>query len=156
MWGIEMTVLYEAAKKNMLRLCPEEMIPIKQVIREYAQKSISGMEKGGSMELPENFHEAMEQDTAMYVLSNRGRIFGAAALLYSESIKNLTKRLNKNLIILPSSVHEVLLIPDDGVAQKEFFMEMVKEVNDTQVEPEERLSYNIYYYDRVSGQISIM
>ena len=59
------------------------------------------------------------------------------------------------LIILPSSVHEVILVPDDGITGKEFYTDMVKEVNDAQVEPEERLSYNVYYYDRVLGKVVI-
>lgn len=92
----------------------------------------------------------------MYVLSNRDRVFGASALLYSNSMKQLAGKLDKNLIILPSSVHEVILVPDDGMTEKEFYKEMVREVNDTQVDPEERLSYNIYYYDRVLGKVSLL
>lgn len=143
MWNINQSTLYENAKKNMLKLRPEEMLPIKQIIREIiTQNPCAAIEQ--------------EPEVAMYVLSNCERIYGAAALLYSESLKELTVRLNKNLIILPSSVHEVLLVPDDGMTEKDFFKEMVKEVNDTQVEPEERLSYNIYYYDRVLEKITIL
>ncbi len=92
----------------------------------------------------------------MYVLSNCDRVFGASALLYSASMKALAEKWNKNLIILPSSVHEVILLPDDGITEKEFYREMVKEVNDTQVEPEERLSYNVYYYDRILQKVTIL
>lgn len=50
----------------------------------------------------------------------------------------------------------MILVPDDGMTEKEFYREMVKEVNDTQVDPEERLSYNIYYYDRVLEKVTIL
>ncbi len=143
MWKITQSLLYENAGKNMLRLRPEEMLPIKQIIREIMSQSVCS--------IPET-----EPEVAMYVLSNRDRLYGAAALLYAESLKELAEKLNKNLIILPSSVHEVLLVPDDGITEKDFFKEMVKEVNDTQVEPEERLSYNVYHYDRVLGKITIL
>ncbi len=156
MWGTDAMTLYREAKANMVRLRPEEMLPIKQLIQEFVGRRQNNGLKNDDGNLPEEFHEAMKQDVAMYVLSNCDRIFGAAALLYAESLKNLTQRLNKNLIILPSSVHEVLLVPDDGVTGKEFYQGMVKEVNDTQVDPEERLSYNVYYYDRISEQITIM
>ena len=157
MWKQDISVLYENAKDNMLRLRPEEMLPIRQVIEEALLKKQS-QDSDEDLILPEELQEAMcrESGTVMYMLSNRDRVFGAAALLYSKSLKKLTERLNKNLIILPSSVHEVLLVPDDGVSEKEFFREMVKEVNDTQVEPEERLSYNVYYYDRISDEITIL
>lgn len=155
MWGIDKTVLYENARTNMLRLKPEELLPIKELIREFIDRSESRMQEG-KMQMSGDHKAAIEADSMIYVLSNRDRLFGAAAILYAESLKLLTKRLNKNLIILPSSVHEVLLVPDDGMKEKDFFKDMVREVNDSQVEPEERLSYNVYYYDRVSEEISIL
>ena len=157
MWKQNVTSLYENASTNMLRLRPEEMLPIRQVIREVMAQRF-GQESGQDNALFEEVEAAMckEPDIVMYMLSNRERIFGASALLYSKSLKSLTQRLNKNLIILPSSVHEVLLIPDDGITERDFFKDMVREVNDTQVEPEERLSYNVYYYDRISEQITIL
>lgn len=155
MWETDVMSLYSIAKTNMVRLRPEEMLPIKQIIHEFMDKNQDDEDLKDSG-LTREAREAMKHDIAMYVLSNRDRIFGASALLYAESLKNLTEKLNKNLVILPSSVHEVLLVPDDGQADKKFYQDMVKEVNDTQVEPEERLSYNVYYYDRVSEKITIM
>lgn len=145
MWNITKAVLYENAGTNMLRLKPEQILPIKQIIEEIIMQDIS------EYTIPQYMPEA-----AMYVLSNRDKLFGAAALLYADSLKELTKELNKNLFILPSSVHEVVLVPDNGMTDKEFFKNMVKEVNDTQVEPEERLSYNVYYYDRVLEKIIVL
>ena len=92
----------------------------------------------------------------MYVLSNCDRLFRASSLLYSCSMKPLAGKFNKNLINQPRTDHEVILVPDDGMTEKEFYREMVKEVNDTQVDPEERLSYNIYYYDRVLEKVTIL
>ncbi|MCM1261689.1 MAG: DUF5688 family protein [Butyrivibrio sp.] len=145
MWKTTCSELYKNAGANMLRLCPEEMLPINQMISEIVTKNTSKQIR------PEDVPEV-----AMYVLSNRDRLYGASALLYSDSLKTLTGKLNKNLIILPSSVHEVLLVPDDGLTEKDFYKEMVRDVNDTQVDPEERLSYNVYYYDRFSHEISVM
>lgn len=156
MWGIDKEILYENAKSNMLRLKPEEILPIKQLICEFLDRNEKRGISRQEMNLPEDCDAAIEADSMIYVLSNSDRVFGAAALLYAGALKKLTKRLNKNLIILPSSVHEVLLVPDDGVTKKDFFKNMVKEVNDSQVDPEERLSYNVYYYDRFSEEISIL
>ena len=65
------------------------------------------------------------------------------------------EKLGKNFYILPSSVHEVILLPEDKVSSSENLLTMVMEVNRTQLAPEEVLSDAVYYYDRKSGEISI-
>ncbi|MBO5207924.1 MAG: hypothetical protein J6B68_01120 [Lachnospiraceae bacterium] len=150
MWGIDVDTLYQDAKANMTKLLPEELLPIKKIIQEFLSKNLQQEIEEDEIGLSES------TSTMMYVLSNRDRIFGAASILYSEAMKELTKKLNKNLIILPSSVHEVILVPDNGTTEKSLFKDMVKEVNDTQVEPEEILSYSVYYYDRITEKIKIL
>lgn len=78
-------------------------------------------------------------DIPMLVYSNAKKTFGANALL----ISNFG---SKPRYILPSSIHEVLSIEADG-ADPDNLRAMVREVNDTQVIPEERLSYSVYYWD---------
>lgn len=161
-WKVGIQLLYENAKTNMVRLLPEEMLPIGELLREFFEKEPPQKENTEEQRLLKEIKEELASETkenpriSIYVLSNRNRVFGAAALLYSEAMKRLADKLGKNLIILPSSVHEVLLVPDDGRNGREFFAGMVKDVNDTQVEPEERLSYNVYYYNRESERITIM
>lgn len=150
MWEIDMDTLYQDAKVNMQKLLPEELLPIKKIIQEFLSKNLQQDIEEDEIGLPEGV------SSMMYVLSNRDRIFGAASILYSDAMKELTKKLNKNLIILPSSVHEVILVPDNGTTEKTFYKDMVKEVNDTQVEPEEILSYSVYYYDRITDKIKIL
>jgi hypothetical protein len=89
----------------------------------------------------------------MYILSNQEQMYGASALLYSKRIKNLADRLQCDLIILPSSVHEFLLLPDDGENEYTFYRKMVEDVNTTQVEPEEILSYSLYRYLREKEEV---
>lgn len=156
MWKISLSDLYETAETNMLRMRPEEILPVRQLIQEFMERKSYSAAGRSEMEIEEGVRTAIERNTAMYVLSNCERVFGASALLYSRSMKRLAGELNKNLIILPSSVHEVILVPDDGITEKEFYREMVREVNDTQVDPEERLSYSVYYYDRVLEKITVL
>lgn len=150
MWGIDKNTLYEHAKSNMAQLLPEELIPIKKLLHELLSQGLKVDITENEIELPKR------ADSIMYVLTNRDRIFGAASILYSEEMKKLTHKYNKNLIILPSSVHEVILVPDEGIVENSFYKNMVKEVNDTQVEPEEILSYSVYYYDRITDTIKIL
>ena len=157
MWKIDRETLYKNARSNMPRLQPDEMIPIRQVIEDimlnYNSSHMDIIDDG----LRQGYDDIMNgQEPVMYLLSSQDKYFGAAVILYSKALKKLSEKLNRNLIILPSSVHEVLLVPDDNVAETEFYREMVKEVNDTQLEPEEILSYNVYYYDRFTEQITVM
>lgn len=155
MWGIDRNTLFCDAGKNMRTLLPEELMPMQQMIREILHEETRETDMA---RLPEelSFAAAKDEGISMYVLSNKERIYGAASILYSEKIKYLAGKLDKNLIILPSSVHEVLLVPDNGHMEKDFLHNMVKEVNDTHVEPEEILSYNVYYYDRQEDDIRIL
>lgn len=84
----------------------------------------------------------------MYVLTNEEKYFGAAALLYPHVLEHIAKVLKKNFYVLPSSVHECILVPDRGLYSRDELKQMVREVNNRQVETEEVLSYEVYYYDR--------
>lgn len=90
----------------------------------------------------------------MYVATNRWGIGGAAAMLFPEELGNLAERLGSDLYILPSSIHEVLLLPT-AMGQPGELAEIVREVNRTQVLPEERLSDNVYRFCRERGEVRV-
>ena len=87
----------------------------------------------------------------MYVFTNKMRVLGAAGAFLGSKVKELSKQLESNLFILPSSIHEAILIPDTGKMSVEEFSEMVREINLEQVPEEERLADDIYYYNRELG-----
>lgn len=89
--------------------------------------------------------EEKEKDKVV-VVTNTRRLNGASALFYPGVMEKMAKRFGGNYYVLPSSIHEVLCVKDDGVDVNEL-RKMVKEVNETQVAPEERLSDNVYYYN---------
>ena len=115
---------------------PELLVPMKELLEE-----MTGMELEKQYDVP------------MYVLTNKEKIFGASVLLYSEKLQELAEKTGKNLLILPSSVHEVLLMPDEEEQEYGFYRQMIAEVNTTQVDPEEVLSYSLYCYDRQKKEI---
>lgn len=90
----------------------------------------------------------------MFVLSNESGIYGATALLYPDIIKEFAETMNTDLYILPSSIHEVILLLDYG---REYsnnkLKEMVKEVNISQVPEEDILGDNVYMYKRSIDKI---
>lgn len=136
MWEQSLDTLYAAARENMKKHMPELLVSMKDLLEEMA-----GLHLGEDMPLP------------MYVLTNQDKVYGAAAMLYSEQMKELAEQWQSDLLILPSSIHEVLLLPDDGQNEYAFYRQMVEDVNTTQVEPEEVLSYSLYRYCREKAEI---
>lgn len=136
MWEQSSDALYAVARENMKKHMPELLVSMKDLLEEMA-----GLHLGEDMPLP------------MYVLTNQDKVYGAAAMLYSEQMKELAEKWQSDLLILPSSIHEVLLLPDDGQNEYAFYRQMVEEVNTTQVEPEEVLSYSLYRYCREKAEI---
>ncbi len=136
MWSQSVDSLYRTAQKNMKEGMPELLLTMSELFRQ-----MTGVRIQKDDEIP------------MYVLTNQEKIYGAAALLYSEQLKDLADRIGYDLLILPSSVHEVLLVPDDHRKGYDFYIRMVDEVNRTQVEPEEVLSYKLYRYNRKRAEI---
>lgn len=136
MWEQSLDTLYAVAQENMKKSMPELLVSMKDLLEE-----TTGLKMGEDTYLP------------MYVLTNQEKVYGAAAMLYSEHMKKLAERWQTDLLILPSSIHEVLLLPDDGQNEYAFYKQMVEEVNTTQVEPEEVLSYSLYRYCREKAEI---
>lgn len=91
----------------------------------------------------------------MYVLSNESKTFGASAILYQNLLSEFANKTQSDYYILPSSIHEVILIPikeDDELLR---LKNMVYEVNRTEMETEEILSDCVYIFKRSEGEIKI-
>jgi len=89
-----------------------------------------------------------EEDLPMYIAGNEDRVFGAAVLAYPDVFKDFADRLDSDLYIIPSSIHELILIAVRERFGRGELAEMVKEINATQVPPQEVLSNNVYTYVR--------
>ena len=103
---------------------------------------------------PENLFECTEPlDAAtmpMYVLTNASKVNGSGILARDGVLDKIGELLGKNFYVLPSSIHEVLIVPDNGDMQAKELESMVKEVNATQVAPADLLSDKVQYYDRAA------
>ncbi len=89
----------------------------------------------------------------MYVLTNTDRSLGAAAILYPGFLKNHTDVLGDEFFILPSSIHECILVPGWTGYRQEALAGMVKEINRKHVDPREVLSDRVYCYRKNSDGI---
>lgn len=95
------------------------------------------------------------EDLHLYALTNKKFFWGASGILDKRIIQSFAKETGHSLYIIPSSIHEALLLPDLGQINKEELDQMVREVNATQVEEYDRLSDHVYYYDMATDEIYI-
>lgn len=91
----------------------------------------------------------------MYVLTNLFKINGAACMLYKEPLKLFSARVGKDLYIIPSSIHEVIILPADNNICKNELNAMVQQVNKEEVAESDILSDHVYMYDREKDAILI-
>ena len=87
------------------------------------------------------------------VLSNPGGFYGAAHILNRGYLSELSEKCGESMFILPSSKHELILIPESHVPDPDALYGMVEEVNRTAVLREDYLSDNVYFYDRIAQAV---
>ena len=97
-------------------------------------------------------------DIGIYVMTNEWRLFGARAMLRKDMLEAFAEELGRNLYIIPCSVHELILVKDDGSTPADEIKEIVQDVNGNSgvIEAEEVLSDSVYYFDRKTGEIRIV
>ena len=83
----------------------------------------------------------------LMVLTNEQALHGAGVLFYPDMMDTIADYFGSDYFVLPSSIHEVLLLPDDGTVDPDVLENMVQDVNMAAVAPEERLSDHAYHYD---------
>ncbi len=149
-WKISEEELYRNAMINAPVMLPAKVENIENVMIKLLGKNSRKEQE----EILEFFGETDKEDKfPMYVLSNRKRILGAACMFYPGVLKNFANKKQTNFYILPSSVHEVILLPETYSSDKRFLLEMVTEINRTQVEETEVLADAVYFYDRICDKM---
>ena len=145
-WNVTTLDLYEAARKNTPHYLPETLMDMEQVIEEAARK----------MGREDCVFSTPGADAAtMYVLSNTSGINGAVSILYPDVLRMCSQKLKGDFYILPSSIHETILIPCMEECNPEYLEGMIQGVNDTEVPDAEILGDHAYRYvsqeDRVTA-----
>lgn len=147
LWDISVEELYREAKENTQRLQGYEIKSMTEVLCEIMKAE----------NLEEFDYEECKQELSdsvpMYVLSNKSRVEGAACMLYPNLIQDFADAIGSSFYIIPSSIHELLLLPAKEDKESREIKSMICEINDTQVSTEEILSYSLYFYDREEGKI---
>lgn len=147
LWDISVEELYREAKENTQRLQGYEIKSMTEVLCEIMKAE--NLEEFDY----EECRQELSDSVPMYVLSNKSRVEGAACMLYPNLIQDFADAIGSSFYIIPSSIHELLLLPAKEDRESREIKSMICEINDTQVSTEEILSYSLYFYDREEGKI---
>ena len=138
MWGIDEETLKEVAWDNMHNYFPPEFSSMSNILRS------AGYDEGPlGAELLE-----------MYVLSNKDKHYGATYMFDTEVMSRIAEEIGGDIVVLPSSIHESILLKKGKDTDFDILRERVKEVNRTQLHPTEILSDEVYQYSRDTQTLS--
>ena len=131
-FGITHEQLRQDALENAPEIRPSEIRGMSEVMNEIA---------------PGMAPEIAPEDEQMFVASVPDKIRGAGVIAYPNFMEDAAEKMGGDFFVIPSSIHEVLLVRDNGEMTSKDLENMVKEVNATQVEPEDQLTDHVYHYD---------
>lgn len=143
LWNITLEELYQTASINTRRLFPATIQPIQQLLSEYLDKDA-------------DIQELLDQtpdELQLFILSNEPRINGSTSMIYDGVLADFAKKIKKDLYILPSSIHEVLLMPATNEVEEQALLNLVRDANRTVVGLPDILSDSIYRFDSKRNRI---
>ena len=89
----------------------------------------------------------------LYVLTNAKMFLGAACVFYPEVLSSIGNAVQTDYYILPSSIHECIILPASSGYSREELEEIVRQVNEAQVPEQEILSNHVYFYDKAAEKM---
>lgn len=137
--GVTPEQLHADAMENSPELKPAVIKGMSEVVAEMMGMSKEDMAMMGMPTDPEN-----EQ---MFVATVPDKVHGAGVLAYQDFMDQAAERVGGDFFILPSSIHEIIIVPDNGQMSLKDLEAMVREVNANEVAPEDKLTDNVYHYD---------
>lgn len=145
-WGVDENTLHEAALANL-----EKQEPVFMNIEDAMFGKLDGTE------LPKFDPEGINMDNCpipFFLLTNQQKVKGANMALCSKFMDRITEKFG-SVYVLPSSTHEVLIVPKAFMDDPDKLAEMVRQVNEDAVQPEDRLSDNVYEYNPDTQSLEI-
>ena len=155
-WGVEEDELFNAAENNTCSIFPARLKAMQELLQELM---------GGRSDREYNFTEKVDgasilddmgydmDEPPMYVLSNPQGFHGASSVLYPGLLEGYADEFKQDIYLLPSSIHEFILVPKSLTPRAEDLSAIVSDVNRSAVNPEEFLSDSVYLYSREDKRV---
>ncbi|SNU04583.1 hypothetical protein SAMN06297422_101125 [Lachnospiraceae bacterium] len=151
MEGLGMTEqeLFDIASENTRKMLPTKIQSMAEILGGFLMADV-----------PEEMRdmvadEFIPQNNEMMIISNEYGMHGAVNMLYDDNLHEVSERFGDDLYILPSSVHEVICIPAKYAEDTQTLADMVHEINMNVVSQEDRLSNQVYHYDKEQRKLSM-
>lgn len=143
------------AMKNMGRLLPADFMTTEQLISEL--RGSSQETENGTAECSDGQADSEEMDKRLqlFVLTNSRRSYGAVWMMDVEVLRKVADQLKDDFYVIPSSIHECMVLPAGSHLKTESISRIVRRINRTKVAPEEVLADSVYRYDRARGRLII-
>jgi hypothetical protein len=142
--GVKREDLYDLALKNTSEIFKPELYALEALVR----RICDGTPAINLME------ERVLDLSEIYVLTNQSGMFGAAVMLQSQTLNKICERLGCPIYVLPSSIHEIIIVPKINAYDLKMLSETVKGVNETVVNEADFLSDSVYEYT-VGGELRL-
>lgn len=139
-WGVGTRELMQFAEVNTPRLFPAHIDSLENMLFRFLTRK----EQDTETEVP---HKSL-CNSSLFILSNTKGTYGASVIVYPDLMKKLSEQYNTGFYLIPSSVHEVLLMPENSKDSLSGISSLVDQVNHEHVRKEDILSNHAYYYDR--------
>ena len=149
--GLSEKVLYQLAKKNTKKLFPFKSERIEEIMGRM-------MRRWGAddKDIEESFPdmEKVPANERVYVITNEYEFFGANALLYKDVIGKVVKNIGTDCYVLPSSIHDLVILSTETFKESSKLMNLVRETNNEHVRLSDRLSDSVYRFSIVDGSLN--
>ena len=154
-YGVTPEELHVLAMENMERLSPSVCEPLENVMVEVSASQLSEQEGISFEEAKEHVREMLPPGgTEIYCLSNESKLNGAVSIISENVQKMVAEQVGGDYYVLPSSVHELMIVPKSLGMNLGELEEMVSSVNAACVRDDEVLSNHVYQYDAKEHKFS--
>lgn len=133
MWNVTQEELHDVAVANTVRQLPYELIDLEDMLRDM-------------LDLEPDYREWRK--SPMYVLTNTEKWYGAVNIIFDSVLDAIGEKLKSDFYVLPSSVHECMIVPATAAICEKELRQMVHEINTEYVAAEEILGESVYLYNR--------
>ena len=160
----DLAIIYYLEKSSGDRILTEpltyeriaELGKSEEEIRNTAWKNTILKKRAVMMPLSEVLRDGFgNEESPLFILTNEKMHLGAVTMFYPDLMDLIADELDSDLYIIPSSIHECLLLPEQEDICGEDLKKLIRKVNDTEVDDDEILSYNIYKYSRDRRSVTI-
>lgn len=153
-WDVPKEELFADAGKNTREILGPEIKDMQEMVMDLLLQKWNPVTPE-EIKLVEKEAYGMSSAVPMFIMTLRGGSFGAVCMYMEEWMEQFFRKCGRGFFILPSSVHELILIPEGNGETADSLRKMVREVNEACVSPEEKLSDSVYYYDPAKKRVEL-